>query len=73
MVDYDSKYGPVFREGPDLFCGSNFMNKKSTGAKFPNSYKDVLDKGNSVFTGNVNKNISSFILKELEVFELFKW
>ena len=70
-VYHDLKYGPVFGKVSNLCCGSNFMDKKSNKANFPNSYKDVLGKGKSIFTGDFDNQKSSFTLKELEVFEIF--
>ena len=47
------------------------MDEKTNCSGFPVSYKDVLGKGKSIFTGDIDKNNKNFILKELEVFQLF--
>ena len=57
--------------GPDF--GSNdieiyFPNNICT--YFPTSYKDVLGKGRSIFTGDNNNSNYKFNLKEIEVFKL---
>ena len=56
--------GPTFGVGHDICTFySNYTN-------FPNSYKDVLGKGYSIFKGN-NDNYN-FNLKEIEVFKFIK-
>ena len=64
-------YGPVFGYGADLFCKNNFFENNSNGTRFPYSYKDTYGKGKSIFTGDCNNDNTFFILKEIEVFELF--
>ena len=60
-----SPYGPCFGGGHDIHIGFN-----SNSTSCPNSYKDVLGKGYSIFKGdNDNQN---FNLKEIEVFKLIK-
>ena len=66
-----SDYGPDFGGGSDICCGKNFMDEKTNCSGFPVSYKDILGKGKSIFTGDIDKNNKNFILKELEVFQLF--
>jgi len=36
------------------------------------SYKDILGKGNSIFSGDLNNDNINFKLKEIEVFKIFK-
>ena len=62
---YDhSSYGPTFGGGSDIITFySNYTN-------FPDSYKDVLGKGYSIFKGDTNNY--NFNLKEIEVFKLIK-
>ena len=63
---YDnSSHGPSFGKGRDFHIQFNY---NATG--FPNSYKDVLGKGYSIFKGD-NDNWD-FDLKEIEVFRLIK-
>ena len=64
-----SSYGPTFGGGHDIYTCSNFINNNSSTG-FPHSYTDTLGKGYSIFSGD--RNSSSFKLKELEVFKLFK-
>ena len=69
-VYLNSNNGPDFGDS-DLTCGKNFMEEKANSSSFPSSYEDVLGKGKSVFTGDINIENKNFILKEIEVFELF--
>ena len=66
---HSSKYGPIFGNGFDLGFGENFLSNNNCWSYFPNSFKDVLGKGMSIFTGDNNNNY--FNLKELEIFEIF--
>ena len=68
---YDgSNYGPIFGGGHDIYTLSGSNNSSASG--FPDSYKDILGKGRSIFTGDLNNNNISFNLKEIEVFKIFK-
>ena len=62
-----SSYGPTFGYGNDI-C----IYKNGSFANFPHSYQDILGKGKSIFTGNLNNNNTKFKLKEIEVFKIFK-
>ena len=62
--------GPSFGGSHDLFISNNYLNNKNSYCSLGYSYPDVLGKGNSIFSGEVNSN--QFKLKELEVFKLFK-
>ena len=64
-----SYHGPNFGFKDIYFC-SNFNGEGNSYSNFPNSYKDILGKGNSIFTGDNNNN--KINLKEIEVFKLFK-
>ena len=67
-----SSYGPCFGGGFDIGIDySDFLNNDSY-VNFPHSYQDVLGKGKSIFTGDLNNNNQYFKLKELEVFVLSK-
>ena len=66
IYDYSS-YGPTFGGGHDIYT-----DMKSSYADFPHSYKDILGKGKSIFTGDINNNNKPFSLKEIEVFKIFK-
>ena len=63
----DSSSGPRFGGGHDIYT-----NKKGSYANFPFSYQDILGKGKSIFTGDLNNNNGNFNLKEIEVFKIFK-
>jgi len=64
--DY-STYGPTFGGGYDIHT-----NKEGSYANFPHSYQDILGKGKSIFTGDLNNDNRNFNLKEIEVFKIFK-
>ena len=62
-VFHRSDRGPTF---DDFIIFDNFKCK----LYFPSGHKDVLEKGISIFNGDYNT--STFYLKEIEVFKLFK-
>ena len=68
-VYHKKKLGPIFGNEYDIYISNDFLqgNNYST---FPSSYKDVLGKGKSVFTGDIDNNNQKIIIKEIEVFEL---
>ena len=74
-VYHDKGLGPVFGYGHDLKIANNFLNDYST-SYMEYSYKDVLGKVNSVFSGDekdiIKDSICKFKLKELEAFKLIK-
>jgi len=63
----DSTCGPTFGGGHDIHT-----NKEGSYANFPNDYKDILGKGKSIFTGDLNNSNMYFNLKEIEVFKIIK-
>jgi len=68
---YDaSNFGPTFGGGYDIetLYNSNY----SFCSWFPHSYQDILGKGRSIFTGDLNNSNTNFNLKEIEVFKVFK-
>ena len=67
-VYHGNDRGPSFGGSHDLGINDNYLNNNSSYCSFGYSYPDVLGKGNSTFSGDVN-NIY-FKLKELEVFKL---
>ena len=70
-VQHIWKYGPVFGGATDLYFGDqdgNFKLDESNGAEFPYSFKDILGKGKSIFTGDKNIKNKYIKLKEIEVF-----
>ena len=68
LCQYD--HGPTFGNGDIYLNKDNFLNQESY-TSFPNSYEDVLKKGKSIFTGDINNN-KYFKLKEIEVFIILK-
>ena len=67
-VHHNSNYGPVFGYGRDLGISPDFINS-GCWSDFPNTYPDLLGKGKSIFTGNLNNN-SNFKLNEIEIFRV---
>ena len=67
-VYHAKNYGPAFGGGHDLYISDNYLNNNNSYCLFGYSYPDVLGKGNSTFSGDVNTK--NFKLKELEVFKL---
>ena len=66
-VYHNSNYGPIFGNGHDLIIYNNYLNNNSYSS-LGGSYPDVLGKGNSIFSGDINNN--HIKIKELEVFKL---
>ena len=66
-VYHRNDYGPIFGGG-DLGMYPDILNKGGWSS-FPNTYKDILGKGKSIFTGKDNNNGSEFKIKEIEVFK----
>jgi len=62
-----SNNGPRF--GNDI--QTLYNNNNSSCSSFPNSYQDILSKGRSIFTGDLNNSNTNFYLKEIEVFKIF--
>jgi len=60
--------GPTFGGGYDIYTNIT----DSSYSYFPTSYQDILGKGKSIFTGDLNDNNEYFNLKEIEIFKLFK-
>ena len=65
IYDY-SNCGPSFGAVRDIYTLEN----SSSGTDFPRSYKDIINKGKSIFTGDLNNSYIN--LKEIEVFKIFK-
>ena len=70
-VYHDSAHGPIFGGGNDLGIYPDILNKGGW-SNFPNTYKDIVGKGKSIFTGKDNNKDNDFKIKEIEVFKLFK-
>ena len=70
-VYHNSSRGPSFGSGSEIYIYEDFLNQQSYSS-FPCAYNDSLNKGKSIFTGDMNNNNSKFKIKEIEVFKLFK-
>ncbi len=70
-VYHHSTRGPSFGYGCEIYIYEDFINKDSY-SNFPYAYQDVLNKGKSIFTGDLNNNNYKFKVKEIEVFKVFK-
>ena len=68
-VYHASKYGPAFGANHDLYISNNYLNNESSYCRLGSCYTDILGKGNSIFSGDINNNY--FKLKELEVYKLY--
>ena len=67
-VYHNSGYGPTFGGGLDLYISDDCLNNNSSSSNLGYSYPDILGKGYSVFSGDINSR--NFKLKEIEVFKL---
>ena len=67
-VYHHSGYGPTFGSRHNLYISNNYLNNNSSYCYLENAYPDVLGKGFSIFTGDINNH--NFKLKALEVFKL---
>ena len=70
-IYHNSNYGPSFGNYNDINITQDY---KSSGpyCHFPYDYKDSTGKGKSLFTGDSNNNNDSLVIKEIEVFKLYK-
>ena len=68
-VYHANNYGPVFGNGNDLGINPDFING-GPWSSFPGTYQDILGKGRSIFTGDLNNNIGNFKLNEIEIFKV---
>ena len=70
-VYHNSEYGPCFGNYNDIDIKADYK-KSLSKSTFPYDYKDTLNKGKSIFTGNLDNNKNEFNIKEIEVFKLYK-
>ena len=61
-------YGPTFN---DFYIYSDYS-IKNCSIYFSSNFKDVLNKGKSIFSGDLNNDINETKIKEIEVFHVFK-
>ena len=67
-----SSYGPIFGGGCDLGIYPDFI-KYGGWSCFPYTYQDIIGKGKSIFTGDLNNNNNNnFKIKEIEIFKILK-
>ena len=55
-VYHGSDRGPAYGGNHDLYISSDYLNNTSSYCSFGYSYPDILGKGNSVFSGDINFN-----------------
>ena len=65
-VYHNPGFGPRFGHGRDIGNGKDFL-KDNSYTNFPDTYKDILDRGKSIFTSGPNNKICDFKIKETEV------
>ena len=70
-VYHDFSYGPYFGGGRDFGIGGDFANNNFY-TNFPYTYPDILRKGRSIFTGDINNDNKYFKVLEIEVFKIQK-
>ena len=72
-IYHDSSNGIWFGGGPNIGFYSDFMNNNAK-CYFPeyDSYNDILGKGKSIFTSDLNNNNLNYKISEIEVFKLYK-
>ena len=70
-VYHHPSYGPTFGGGTDLGINTDFTNNGGW-SWFPSTYQDILEKGKSIFTGDLDNNNIYFKLREIEIFKLSK-
>ena len=63
---HHSTYGICFGGGHDLGINSDFINSGGW-SNFSFTYQDILGKGKSIFTSDLNNNNISFKIKEIEI------
>ena len=66
---HHSTYGICFGGGHDLGINSDFINSGGW-SNFSFTYQDILGKGKSIFTSDLNNNNNSFKIKEIEIFKV---
>ena len=69
-VCHDSSRGPYFGYDSNIGIYQDFL-KEDSRANF-SEYQDILGKGKSIFTGNLDNNKRDFKVKEIEVFKILK-
>ena len=70
-VYHNSNHGPSFGNYNDINIISDYKQSGSYSS-FPSEYEDTLNKGKSIFTGNLDNSNNRLTVKEIEVFKLYK-
>ena len=70
-IFHDSNYGPSFGNYNDIDIKQDYKNSVSYSF-FPKDYEDILGKGKSIFTGELDNKKKEFMIEEIEVLKLFK-
>ena len=69
-VYHISSRGPNFGSNGDIRVFDDYLNQKCI-IEFPYCYNDILNKGKSIFTGDLNNNNGEVKIKEIEVFKIY--
>ena len=69
-VYHNPDRGPNFGSNNDIRVFEDYLKRKST-IEFPINYNDILNKGRSVFTGDLNNNNMECQINEIEVFQIY--
>ena len=69
-VYHNSSRGPNFGYNNDIRVFENYLNQNCV-IEFPKNYDDILNKGKSIFTGDLNNNNQNVKVNEIEVFRIY--
>jgi hypothetical protein len=61
--------GPSFGDNNDIRVFGSYLESKCSFL-FPTNYNDTLNKGKSIFTGDLNNNNNEAKINEIEVFQI---
>ena len=62
--------GPNFGSNNDIRVFANYLNEDCI-FDFPTNYNDILNKGKSIFTGDLNNSNRNAKINEIEVFRIY--
>ena len=73
-IFFNSNYGPWFGNSSSIGFISDYSKSNNCPCYFGvyTSYQDSLEKGRSIFTGDLNKNNVNYKINEIEAFKLYK-
>jgi len=60
----------IFGNNGDIRIFDNYLNEKCK-IEFPLCYNDILNKGKSIFTGDLNNNNQEVKINEIEVIKIY--